>query len=124
MFAYAVLAVVPVIPFLIVYFVATAKEGDRKKAIRLAMDITNAFLIGSVAMLINGRLNTSFGLFFIILVLLIGGGMIGNAQNRIKGKLAPEKLFKAVWRLSFFAMTFLYVLLIPFEIFFPTVFQR
>jgi hypothetical protein len=118
--AYAVLAVVPIVPFFLVYFVAVARGRDRKKAIRLAMDVTNVFLIGCVAMLINFRLNTHFGLFFIILLLLIGGGLIGNAQNRIKGRLELSKLVKSVWRLSFFTMCIFYIILMPLEIIFPT----
>lgn len=118
--AYAVLAVVPIVPFLLVYFVSTARGSDRKKAVRLAMDVTNAFLIGVVATLLNDRLDTNFGLFFIILLLLIGGGLIGNAQNRMKGKYDTTKLIKAVWRLSFFAMSIFYILLMSMEIVFPT----
>ncbi|RKP55257.1 DUF3397 domain-containing protein [Cohnella endophytica] len=119
--AYAFLATVPVIPFLLVYFVASTRGGDRKSAFRLAMDLTNAFLIGCVAELLNRRLHTSFGLFFLILLLLIGGGLIGNAQNRIRGKVDAGKLFRAVWRLSFFLMVPLYVLLMFFELVFPAV---
>jgi hypothetical protein len=118
--AYALLAVVPIIPFLLVYVVASIRGGDRKRAFRLAMDVTNAFLIGCVASLLNSRLNTNFGLFFIILLLLIGGGLIGNAQNRIRGRVDTARLVKAVWRLSFFGMTILYVLLMSMELIFPT----
>jgi hypothetical protein len=118
--AYALLAVVPIIPFLLVYVVASIRGGDRKRAFRLAMDVTNAFLIGCVASLLNSRLNTNFGLFFIILLLLIGGGLIGNAQNRIRGRVNTARLVKAVWRLSFFGMTILYVLLMSMELIFPT----
>jgi hypothetical protein len=117
--AYAVLAVVPIVPFLLVFFVVSIRNGDRKKAFRMAMDVTNAFLIGCVAMLINSRLNTHFGLFFLILLLLIGGGLIGNAQNRVRGKVDVSKLVRAVWRLSFFLMTVLYVLLMSLELIFP-----
>jgi hypothetical protein len=118
--AYALLAVVPIIPFLLVYVVASIRGGDRKRAFSLAMDVTNAFLIGCVASLLNSRLNTNFGLFFIILLLLIGGGLIGNAQNRIRGKVNTAKLVRAVWRLSFFGMTAMYVLLMSMELIFPT----
>lgn len=117
--AYAVVAVVPIIPFLLVFFIVSVRSGDRKMAIRMGMDITNVFLIGCVAMLINGRLNTHFGLFFLILLLLIGGGLIGNAQNRIRGKVDLPKLAKSVWRISFFAMVVLYVPLMALELIFP-----
>ncbi|KIL34637.1 hypothetical protein SD71_18570 [Cohnella kolymensis] len=117
--AYAFLAVVPVIPFLVVYWIVKARGGDRKKAIRAAIDVTNAFLIGCVAMLLNRRLSTDFGLYFIILLLLIGGGLIGNAQNRIRGKVDTGKLVRGVWRLTFFLMGIMYLLLMSLEIILP-----
>jgi hypothetical protein len=117
--SYAFLATVPIIPFLLVYIVSSLRGGDRKGAFRLAMDVTTAFLIGCVAMLLNRRFDTNFGLFFLILLMLIGGGLIGNAQNRIKGKVDTYKLFRAVWRLSFFLLFVLYVVLMLMELLFP-----
>ncbi|MFD0672025.1 DUF3397 domain-containing protein [Cohnella sp. GCM10027633] len=109
--AYATIALVPIIPFLIVYFVISARGGDRKQAIRTAMDVTTVFLIGIVAALINDRFGTTFGLYLLILLMLIGGGLIGNAQNRARGKVDTSKLIRAVWRLSFFGMSVLYIIL-------------
>lgn len=114
--SYATIAVVPVIPFLIVYFVISARGGDRKQAIRTAMDVTTVFLIGIVAALINERFGTSFGLYLIILLMLLVGGLIGNAQNRARGKVDTSKLIRAVWRLSFFSLTALYVILMVIHI--------
>ena len=113
---YASGAIVPIIPFLIVFFVMRARGGDRKKAIRTAMDVTTAFLISTVAVLINNRFGGSFGLYLILLIMLILAGLIGNAQNRARGKVDASKLFRAVWRLSFFGMTVLYVLLMFVEV--------
>ncbi|TVY00569.1 DUF3397 domain-containing protein [Cohnella terricola] len=117
--SYAFLATVPIIPFLLVYIVASYRGLERKPAIRLAMDITTVFLFGCVAMLLNLRLHTSFGPFFLILVMLIGGGLIGSAQNRVKGKVDARKLVRSVWRLSFFGLTVLYVPLMLLAIIFP-----
>ncbi|WP_256760227.1 DUF3397 domain-containing protein [Cohnella sp. WQ 127256] len=117
--SYSALAVVPFIPFFLVYLVSSLRGVDRKRAIRLAMDTTTVFLFGFVAGSLNLRLHTSFGPFFIILVMLIGGGLIGNAQNRVKGKLDPRKLVRAVWRLSFFGLTFLYIFLMLLHLIFP-----
>ncbi|QMV40393.1 DUF3397 domain-containing protein [Cohnella cholangitidis] len=111
--SYAFLATVPIIPFLLVYYVSSFRGGDRKRSMQLAMDVTGAFLIGCVAMLINRLLKTEFGLFFLILVMLVCGGLIGNAQNRLRGKVDTKKLVRAVWRLSFFGLALLYVLLMP-----------
>ncbi|WP_239617381.1 DUF3397 domain-containing protein [Cohnella mopanensis] len=114
--SYAFLATVPVIPFLLVYYVSSIRGGDRKRAMQLAMDVTGAFLLGCVAMLINRLLHTEFGLFFLILIMLICGGLIGNAQNRVRGKVDSRKLIRAVWRLSFFGLALLYVLLMPIDV--------
>ncbi len=114
---YATIALVPIIPFFLVYFVVTARGGERKQAVRSAMDVTTAFLISTVAVLINLRFGTSFGLYLILLVMLIGAGLLGNAQNRARGKVDAAKLFRAIWRLSFFGMAILYVLLMVVEVF-------
>ncbi|MFC5467151.1 DUF3397 domain-containing protein [Cohnella suwonensis] len=116
--SYAFIATVPVIPFLLVYFVG-ARGGDRKAAVRLAMDVTTIFLIGFVAGALNTRLHSNFSLYFILLVMLVGGGLIGNAQNRLRGKVDAGKLFRAVWRLSFFCLVPVYLLLMLLEIVFP-----
>lgn len=108
---YAYLAVIPIIPFLIIYFGYAFFSADRKKAFRLAMDITTALLIGCVAVLFNNLFSGSFGIYGILLVMLIGGGLIGNAQFRKRGTVDVKKVFRAVWRLSFFLMSVLYVLL-------------
>ncbi|MFB9280009.1 DUF3397 domain-containing protein [Cohnella cellulosilytica] len=118
--AYAFLATVPVIPFILVFVIMTFIGSDRKSAIQLSMDITTAFLFGCVASLLNGRLHTGFGPFFLLLVMLIGGGLIGSAQNRVRGKVDPKKLLRAVWRLSFFGLSALYILLMLLAIVFPT----
>lgn len=117
---YMVLAGLPFIPFLIVYFTCAVRGMDKKKAIRLSMDVTNVFLIGIVAALLSTLTGSSFGFFFILLVMLIGAGLIGNAQNRLRGKIDPRKIFRAIWRLSFFAMAILYVLLMSLKLILPS----
>ncbi|MBB6673233.1 DUF3397 domain-containing protein [Cohnella nanjingensis] len=114
--AYAFLAIVPVLPFLLVFGVASVRSGDRQRAIRLAMDITTAFLIGIVASLINKLLGNHFGPYLILLFMLLGAGLIGNAQYRMRGKVNGMRLFRAIWRLSFFAMSVLYILLMLVEL--------
>ncbi|MBJ6363145.1 DUF3397 domain-containing protein [Paenibacillus sp. GCM10012307] len=109
--AYAFLAAVPIIPFFIIYFSAKAATGNKKKAFRLAMDITTALLIGCVAVLFDMVFKSSFGIFGILLLLLIGGGLMGNLQHRTKGVLDLKRVTRAVWRLSFFMMSAMYILL-------------
>ncbi|RCW46525.1 DUF3397 domain-containing protein [Paenibacillus prosopidis] len=106
---YAYLAVVPILPFAIVLFGYGAYIQDRKKAFRLAMDITTAFLIGCVAVLFDSLFSSQFGIYGILLFMLLGGGLLGNAQFRKRGSIDAKKIFRTVWRLSFFTMSILYV---------------
>lgn len=117
---YMVLAGLPFIPFLMTYIIGIWRGMERKKAFHLAMDVTTVFLIGIVSALLSSRSGSSFGFFFIVLVMLIGAGLIGNAQTRVRGKINPPKIVRAVWRLSFFAMVLLYVLLMTLELIVPS----
>lgn len=108
---FIVLSIVPVIPFLLVYFIHYHLKRDKKAAIRLAMDVTTFFLIFSVSALFNNVFNSGFGIYLIILILLISGGLIGGAQNRLKGKVNVRKLFRVVWRLAFAGTGVAYVVL-------------
>ncbi|MDU5950231.1 MAG: DUF3397 family protein, partial [Paenibacillus macerans] len=55
--------------------------------------------------------HSSFGFYLILLVLLIAGGLIGGAQNRLKGKVDVRRLLRAVWRLAFAGTGAAYILL-------------
>jgi hypothetical protein len=119
-YVYATLAVVPVIPFLVVYLIMAVRGADRRAAFRLSMDITTIFLLGIVASLLNSRTGSHFGMYFIALVMLVGAGLIGNAQNRLRGRINAPRIFRAIWRLSFIALSLLYVLLLSLELISPT----
>jgi len=119
MYAYQIMAAFPFIPFAIVYFIAVARGRKKNQAIRLAMDVTTLFLIGIVSALLSTRTGSSLGFFVIVLIMLIGAGFIGNAQTRIRGAIDPVKIVRAVWRLSFFALTVLYLLLGAIQLIFP-----
>lgn len=108
-YLYAYLAVIPIIPFAAILFGYGAFIRDRKKAFRLAMDITTALLIGIVAVLFELIFKSKFGLYGILLFMILGGGLLGNAQFRKRGKVDAKKIFRTIWRLSFFTMSLLYV---------------
>lgn len=108
---FIVLSIVPVIPFLLVYFIYYHLKRDKKAAIKLAMDVTTFFLIFSVSALFNNVFNSGFGIYLIVLILLIIGGLIGGAQNRLKGKVNVRKLLRVVWRLAFAGTGVAYVVL-------------
>ncbi|MBD3918001.1 DUF3397 domain-containing protein [Paenibacillus sp. PR3] len=107
---YAFLAVIPVIPFALIYWGYGSFANDRKKAFMLAMDVTTVLLVGCVAVLFNNIFGGSFGFYLIVLVLLLLGGFIGNMQFRKRGAVDSKKVFRAVWRIGFLFMSVLYVL--------------
>lgn len=107
---YAFLAVIPVIPFALIYWGYGSLTNDKKKAFMLAMDVTTVLLVGCVAVLFNSIFGGKFGFYLIILVLLLLGGFIGNLQFRKKGAVDTKKVFRAVWRIGFLFMSVLYVL--------------
>ncbi|KTD88378.1 DUF3397 domain-containing protein [Paenibacillus etheri] len=104
------LSLIPIIPFLMVYFIGRGLKKDKKKTFMLAMDVTTFFLLLSVSALFNNLFDNGFGFYLILLIVLISTGLIGGAQNRLKGKVDGKRLFRAVWRLSFFFMSAGYLL--------------
>lgn len=106
-----ILSIMPFIPFLATYFVARYMKKDKKTAIKLAMDVTTLFLILAVSALFNLVFSSNFGFYLILLILLIALGLIGGAQNRLKGKVDVKRLVRAVWRLAFAGTGIAYVLL-------------
>ncbi|MNG03673.1 hypothetical protein D3C84_867620 [compost metagenome] len=107
---YAYLAVIPVIPFFLIYWVYGSISNNRKKAFGLAMDVTTVLLIGCVAVLFDFVFGSKFGFYMIILILLLLGGLIGNMQFRKRGEVNTKKIVRAVWRIGFLFMSVLYVL--------------
>ena len=114
---YATLAIIPIIPFVIIYFGYGAYKRDRKKGFRLAMDVTTFLLIGIDAALFDLLFDSKFGIYGILLVMLIGGGLLGNAQYRKRGTVDAKKIFRTIWRLGFFVLGLFYVLLVIIAIF-------
>lgn len=108
---YGYLSVLPFVPFIIVYAAALYRTRDKKRSLRLAMDITMVFLIGIVAGLFNQVFGSTFGFYGILLVMLIGAGLLGNVQYRVKGRVDMARIARAIWRIGFFVMSVCYILL-------------
>jgi len=106
---YTALAVIPILPFAIVLFGYGAIVQNRKKALIMAMDVSTVFFILCVAALFNMLFKSSFGLYGILLVMILAGGLLGNAQFRKRGSVDVKRVFRAIWRLSFFATSALYL---------------
>jgi hypothetical protein len=108
--SFGVLSVIPIVPFLIVYFTGIGLKQEKRKTFLLAMDVTTLFLLLSVSGLFNTIFHSNFGFYLILLIVLISAGLIGGAQNRLKGKVDGKRILRAVWRLSFIVMSVGYVL--------------
>ncbi|URN93170.1 MAG: DUF3397 domain-containing protein [Candidatus Pristimantibacillus lignocellulolyticus] len=106
------IAIIPIFPFIITYLGYGAFVKDRKKAIRLAMDVSTLFLIPCVAALFNKLFNSESSIYGILLVMIIGGGLLGNLHYRKDGIIPWKKILRVVWRITFFATAFLYIILI------------
>lgn len=107
---YATLALIPLLPFAIVFFGYGAYIQNRKKALLMAMDVSTAFLIPCVGALFQLLLGTNFGFYGILLIMLLGGGLLGNAQYRKRGTINGKRIFRAIWRMTFFLTAFLYII--------------
>lgn len=106
-----ILSILPAVPFLAVYYFCLYLDYSRKAAIMRAMDVTTFFLIISVSALFNMLFGSNFGLYLILLILIIAGGLIGGAQNRKKGKVDTGRLVRAVWRITFAGTGLAYIFL-------------
>ncbi|REK76236.1 DUF3397 domain-containing protein [Paenibacillus paeoniae] len=107
---YTALAVIPILPFAIVLFGYGAIVQNRKKALIMAMDVSTVFFILCVSALFNIMFKSSFGLYGILLVMILAGGLLGNAQFRKRGSVDVKRVLRAIWRLSFFVTSALYLL--------------
>ncbi|WP_342436798.1 DUF3397 domain-containing protein [Paenibacillus sp. FSL L8-0436] len=108
--SFITISVIPIVPFLIVYFAGIGLKKEKKSTFLLAMDVTTLFLLLSVSALFNIIFDSGWGFYLILLIVLISTGLIGGAQNRLKGKVDKKRLLRAVWRLTFFFMTVSYIL--------------
>jgi hypothetical protein len=109
---YTFLALVPFVSFFAAWGITLWVTGDKKKATHTAIDITTLFLIGSVSLMTRQVFGTGFGLWAVVLLFLIAGGLIGNLQNRIKGKINLYKIVKTLLRLGFVVLSACYILLL------------
>lgn len=84
---------------------------DSRKATKLAMDVTTFLLIGSVSSMYHTIFHNTFGFYMILLFFLIGYGLIGNYQYRLRGKINHLKIVRLLWRLGFLLLSAVYFLL-------------
>ncbi|GAA0412009.1 DUF3397 domain-containing protein [Paenibacillus motobuensis] len=106
-----IFTILPIIPFFLVYLISIFLKKEKRASLLLAMDVTTFFLILSVSILFNNVFHSQFGFYLILLILLIVVGLIGGAQNRLKGKVDVNRMLRAVWRLAFAGAGIVYIIL-------------
>jgi hypothetical protein len=109
---YTFLALVPFVSFFAAWGIVYWLSRDKKKATHIAIDITTFFLVGSVSVLTRQLFGTGFGLWAVILLFLIAGGLLGNLQNRVRGRINLYKIVKTLLRFGFVILSACYVLLV------------
>lgn len=109
---YTFLALVPFVSFFATWGITYYFTKDKKKSTYVSVDVTTVFLIGSVAVMTRELFATGLGIWAIILMFLIAGGLLGNMQNRMKGKIDPLKIGRTLLRLGFVVLSACYVLLV------------
>ncbi|MBU7320169.1 DUF3397 domain-containing protein [Paenibacillus oleatilyticus] len=109
---YTFLALVPFVAFFIVWVIVYYYTKDKRRATHLSMDITTLFLIGSVSFMSRNLFDSGMLLWTIVLLFLVAAGLLGNMQNRLKGKIDLIKIARTLGRLGFVLLTACYVLLL------------
>lgn len=111
-FMIALFSTVPFLFFPMVWgcvFFVTRKPD---KATKWSIDITTLLLIFSTAVLFDNVAGSRVIFWLLVMLMLIGAGLLGNMQNRLKGKVDPLKIFRVVWRGGFLVFSLVYVILL------------
>lgn len=109
---YAVLALVPFVAFFITWFIAYRFTRDKRRSTHYSMDITTLFLIGSVAYMGRNIFGSGMLLWTLLLLFLVAAGLLGNLQNRLKGRIDLIKIARTLSRLGFLVLSACYLLLL------------
>ncbi|MCS7463427.1 DUF3397 domain-containing protein [Paenibacillus doosanensis] len=109
---YTFLALVPFVCFFAAWGIVYGLTKEKKKATYMAVDITTLFLIGSVTVMTRNIFQSGFGLWAVILLFLVVGGLLGSMQSRLRGKIDPLKIVRSLLRIGFVVLSASYVLLL------------
>jgi hypothetical protein len=82
---YKAIAYIPNLTFIVMWFLIYFIKKDKKKSTQLAIDITTVLLLGTVAMQMHKLFNSWFGIWFMLLTILLVTGFIGRQQNDLRG---------------------------------------
>ncbi|WP_281888147.1 DUF3397 domain-containing protein [Paenibacillus sp. YYML68] len=109
---YSFFALVPFVAFLITWFIVYSITRNKRRSTHLSMDITTLFLIGSVAMMSSSVFGSRMLFWTILLLFLVAAGLLGNMQNRVKGRIDLVKIARTLSRLAFLVLSVCYAVLL------------
>lgn len=110
---WAIVTVLPLIGFAIVYFVLILWRRDRRLAIRWAVNITNFLLIHAVIVAYSVIWPEAWSAWWwIIGFYVVVISLLAWLQMKLKGKLSLKKVSFFAWRLTFLFFGFAYLVLI------------
>ncbi|QOY34366.1 DUF3397 domain-containing protein [Anaerobacillus isosaccharinicus] len=112
----ATFVTLPIFAFYLVYIVTVKATKNKKKSIKLAVDISASFFIIAVYFIAYEIWSQS--LFWVMIISLIVVAMIFTVVHwKISEDIHLGKLLKGIWRFNFLLYVFAYILLSVYGLF-------
>ncbi len=109
---FELLSSLPFIPFGLAWGAAYVYSRNTRLSTLRAIDVTVLFLAYIVQAMFDEVFGIAFGKYLLLLLFLISFGLLGGLQMQIKGAFDPVKIIRSIWRLGFFVLSLLYLLLL------------
>ncbi len=108
----AILITFPYVAFILVFLLVFLWKKNKKTALQWSVNITNIFLIYAVAVMYSVNWPKAMSAWWwISLVFLLIGSLLGCLQWKLRGKISLKKISFSVWRLTFLVFGVTYVFL-------------
>jgi len=107
---YGVFATIPILSFFLLYFLFISLNISKKSALNYAIYITTVFLISATSSQIKVIFGFEYGLWLILIWVLLIFSTLGLLQWKIKGYLKWKKILFSTLKLTFFSLSFFYII--------------
>lgn len=104
---------VPVLGFILIYFVVRAVTKNSKKSVHRALDYSTILFILAVHFLIASIWGKSF-FWLIILIMILTAMLFTVVHWKFKGEIVLNKVIKGFWRFNFLLFFIAYFALLIF----------
>lgn len=105
----SVMILLPLIPFLVTFFISKRKN-IASKAFGTAADVTTIFLLFSIPLMMKGIWNISI-VWIMLAVLILIGIVFTYIDWRTKKEIEIFPLLKKIWRIYFILLTVTFILI-------------